>query len=116
MARASQTTQPIIQAGTTANLTAPAVSPNGDTIDTGRVILMVDNAGGSSINVTITPTATVSGLAVTPLVVAVAAGAIKLIGPLLPAVFGQLPGSADLGRAYVDYSAVASVTRGVFSI
>jgi hypothetical protein len=116
MARASQTTQPIVQTGTTATLTAPAVSPNGDIIDTGRTILMVDNAGGSSITVTITPTKTIAGLSLTPLVVTVAAGAIKLIGPFPPAVFGQLNGSADFSRAYVDYSAVASVTRGVFSI
>lgn len=111
MARASQTTQQIVRTGLTPALTAPTA--DGDIVDCGNVALMVTNGSGSSINVTVQATASLDGLDVADLVVAVAAGATRLIGPLPVRTFGQPSGSADAGRAYVDYSAVASVTRAV---
>ena len=45
-------------------------------------------------------------------VVPVAAGTDALIGPLPKNAFGRTSG-ADKGRAYVDYSSQASVTRAV---
>jgi hypothetical protein len=78
------------------------------------VFLQVLNGGASSINVTVNSPLTVDGLSVGPLVVAVAAGVTKHIGPFPPSTFGRSV-APDLGRVYVDYSAVPSVTRAVVS-
>lgn len=122
MARASQTSQAwgLNPGGVAPNYTAPAVSPNGDVIDAGKVMLLVKNGSGASINVTVTATATVTGLLVSNLVVPVAAAAEEIIGPFPAKTFGQPAGANqsggnDQGRVYVDYSAVASVTRAVVS-
>lgn len=117
MARVSQTSQPIVKTGLVPVMTAPTSgSGNGDIIDTGRVMLMVINGGGSSITVTVITPIQVDSLDVVDLAVTVAAGATKLIGPFSAATFGQPVGSADAGRAYVEYSDVTSVTRAVLSL
>lgn len=116
MARASQVTQVPASGSILPVLTAPALSPNGDVVDAGaHTYLVVDNASGGSISVTVTTTAMQDGLAVSNLVVAVAAATRRLIGPLHARTFGQV-GGADAGRVYVDYSAVASVTRAVVAL
>jgi hypothetical protein len=115
MARTSVTTTQISKAGTTVTLVA-ADAVNGEVIDCGRVFLHVKNGGGSSITVTVHTTAVYDGLPVTDEVVTVPAGVEKLIGPLSGGTFGQLPGSSDVGRAYVDYSSGTSVTRAVYSL
>lgn len=114
MARASVTTQTVPVAGLAVVMAGPpAVSPNGDICDTGdHVTLRVFNGGGAPINVTITGVGTVEGNTIASRVVAVAAGATTDI-PLPRAAFAQTSG-ADAGRAYVDYSAVTSVTRAVY--
>ncbi|MBK1785135.1 hypothetical protein [Prauserella cavernicola] len=114
MARANVLTQPIVKTGVEPELTAPTV--DGDVIDTGRVLLMVDNAGASPVTVTVQTPLTVDGLAVDELAVQVPAGGRRLIGPFSKTTFGRPTGQPDSGRAYVDYSAVADVTRGVFSL
>ncbi len=113
MARVSVTTQTITRAGLTPSLTAPTV--DNDVIDTGDVFLQVTNAAGAPINVTVQSPPTVDGLAVAELIVAVPNGQTRLIGPFPSRTFGQ-PSGADAGRAYVDYSAVTSITRGVFTV
>lgn len=113
MARASQTTQVPVGYKLTPTLTQPTA--DGDIVDCGQVRVWVANDSGGSINVTVTSTATVEGLAVGNLVVAVAAGQTALIGPLPKNVFGQADG-ADKGRAYVNYSAQTDVTRGVVKV
>lgn len=116
MPRASQVTQVPAGGSILPVLTAPALSPNGDVVDAGaHTYVVVDNASAASVNVTVTATATQDGLAVANLVVAVAAATRRLIGPLHARTFGQVSG-VDAGRVYVDYSAVASVTRGVVSL
>lgn len=122
MPRASQTSQAFgaVPGGLVPNYTAPAVSPNGDVVDAGKVFVLVKNSSASSINVTVTATATVTGLAVGNMVVSVAAGAEEMIGPFPKQTFGQpnganQSGGNDAGRVYVDYSAVASVTRAVIA-
>ena len=112
--RVSVTTQPIVKTGLTPALTAPTA--DGDVIDTGRVFLRVDNGGGASITVTVQTPVQVDGLDLSELIVTVPASGTKLIGPLSPSTFGRLVGTADAGRAYVDYSSVTSVTRGVFAL
>ncbi|OXM73087.1 MULTISPECIES: hypothetical protein [Amycolatopsis] len=114
MARTSVATQPIVKTGVAPVLTAPVA--DGDIIDTGRVFLQVTNGGGSPVTVTVQATVEVDGLDLEDLVVSVPAAGTRLIGPLSRATFGQLTGSADVGRAYVDYSSVTDVTRGVFTL
>lgn len=113
MARDSVTTQKITRAGLIPTFTAASV--NNDVIDAGAVILEVNNGSASSINVTVNSPLTVDGLTVGPLVVAVAAGATKRIGPFPPSTFARTV-APDVGRVYVDYSAFASVTRAVVSL
>jgi hypothetical protein len=113
MARVSVTTQTAVGYKLAPALTAPTV--DGDVIDVGKVRLWVMNGSGGSINVTVQTPATVRGLDVSELVVAVAAGQTALLGPFPKDVFGRTSG-ADQGRAYVDYSAVASVTRAVVAL
>lgn len=117
MPRVSQTTQKVAKEGLVPAFTAPTSGVgNGDVIDTGRVMLVVNNAGGSAITVTVLTPVTVDGLDVVDLAVSVAAGAVKYIGPLSPSTFGQLPPSTDSGRAYVEYSSATSVTRAVLGL
>lgn len=86
-------------------------------VDSGdRVMVAVANASGSPVNVTIPAvqaTANVPGVGtvdVPDLVVAVADGVTKHIGPIPPAYVGT-----D-GRASVNYSATTSVTRAAYRV
>lgn len=114
MPRVSVTTQPFVPTGLIEGLTAPTVA--NDIIDAGNVVLVVNNASGAPINVTIHSTYTQDGLALTDRVVAVAAATIRRIGPFPSRTFAQ-PSTAleGAGRVWVDYSSVTSVTRGVES-
>jgi hypothetical protein len=112
MARTSQATQAPVGFKLAPALTAANV--DGDIVDCGQVRLFVTNGSGGSINVTVQAVATMEGLDVSDLVVAVAAGQTALIGPLPKNVFGRTA-DPDKGRAYVDYSAVTSVTRAVIA-
>lgn len=117
MTRVSVASQPVVKTGLVPAFTAPTSGVgNGDIIDTGRVVLVVNNAGGSSITVTALTPITVDGLNLEDLVVTVAAGAVEYLGPFSASTFGQPTGSADAGRAYVEYSSVTSVTRAVLSV
>ena len=71
----------------------------------GYTFFKVTNGSGGSINVTVDCVATVDGLAVTDRVVAVAAGASKMIGPFSPSQYNN-----GNGRVAVTYSAVTTVT------
>lgn len=110
MARVSVTTQKIVATGLAPAMTAPTV--DGDVIDSGSTAVYVTNGSGGSINVTAQTPQTVAGLAVAENVVAVAAGATKLIGPFPKSTYGR-PSGSDRGRVYIDYSAQSSVTRAV---
>jgi len=85
---------PINRAGvlsTTAG--AAATATTGDTFpNDGNTILEVVNGGGSSINVTITPTATVDGSVPASKVIAIAASARALIGPFDPKLYNDTNG------------------------
>jgi hypothetical protein len=72
----------------------------------GKIILEVNNSGGVSYTFTVQTPGTVDGLAVTDLVLTVAAGATRLLGPFPPAVYNQ----AD-GTVYVDPQNVALKCR-----
>lgn len=78
----------------------------------GRNVLIVNNGSGSSINVTITSQAVAGpGLAKTDLVVAVANGVTKVIGPFPPGAFAD-----SNGQVNVAYSSATSVTVGVLTV
>jgi hypothetical protein len=114
MPRTSPTTQAVNAVGATLTMGTPDAL--GDIVEVGdAIMLIVRNGSGSSINVTLQTPATYEGLAVAENVQAVAAGAIAAFR--LPARLYGRPGSgADPGKAYVDYSAVATVTRAVVSL
>jgi hypothetical protein len=121
MTRVNVTTQAVPLAGLAPVLTAPTAS--NDVVDIGNCALLVSNASGASINVTIVVPGLVDGdLVVGPRVVAVAAAAVNKMIPLTSPRYRQTEASvdsgqaADVGRAYVNYSAVASVTRAVVSL
>jgi hypothetical protein len=80
-------------------------------VTTGKEFFVVKNGGGGSINVTFAVQSTVDGQSVASKVVAVAAGAIKGIGPFNPALYGD-----GNQRVQVTYSGVTSVTVGVYTL
>lgn len=86
-----------------------AVAASDTFANDGRTILEVINGSGGSINVTITDqrsTAPAGASAFTPsVVVAVAAGVTKRIGPFPPSRFND-----DSGQVTVGYSAITTVT------
>lgn len=79
----------------------------------GNTILHVKNGGASSINVTVQTPQQVAGLDVAENIVAVAAGAERMIGRLRPATFNRPSGAVDPNVVYVDFSAITSVTVAV---
>lgn len=81
----------------------------------GRQFVVVKNGSAAAINATFVTPVTVGGRAVADDVVAVAAGGEKMIGPFEERTFNQSSG-ADVGKVYVDLSAVASVTVGAFTL
>ena len=81
----------------------------------GDTVLHIKNGSGSSINVTIQTGGTFEGEAVADKVVAIAAGAEKLIGRFRPALYNQ-PAGADGGKVLVDFSAVTTVTCAAFGV
>jgi hypothetical protein len=123
MARASQTTQPMVLPGLAPTLTAPSV--DGDIVDVGRVFVMVKNAGAAAATVTVeTPELVDGDLAVADRAVSIAAGATALI-PITSAHYKQTTTSADspadVNRAYVTYAVgggdtLSDITRGVISL
>jgi hypothetical protein len=104
--------QQVTSAGLAPALTAPTV--DGDSIPSGQTLLWVENASGAPITVTVQTPATMSGLAVAEAGGAVPAAGRRFFGPFPKGTFGQPAGQTDVGMVRVDYSAVASVTRGVF--
>lgn len=96
---------------TGATVSMVAAAGGGDTfVNDGDAVLIVTNGGGGSINVTITPASTTpQGYTISPVVVAVAAGATKYIGPFDKNTFNN----PTTGAVSVTYSGVTTVTVGV---
>lgn len=113
---AAMSIQTIVDTGLAPSLSAVA---NGDTVaDDGgaRTYVEVANGSGSSINVTVPSqqaNVVVPGagqLSIADIVIAVAAGARKLIGPFTRAYINTS------GNVTLNYSAVTSVTAGAFKL
>ena len=77
----------------------------------GTTFLLVTNGSASPIDVTAISQITVEGLAVADLVVAVAAGVAKLIGPFNPQVYNDVDGNMT-----VTFSAVTTITCSIISL
>ena len=112
MARTARTATQITRAGVAQTLTA-VDSANGEkiTIVSKTMFLVVANASGGSINVSLTRARKVDGDAPAAKVIAVANGATKLIGPFPAGDYAQSDGTV-----HVDYSAGTSVTAGAFYV
>lgn len=111
MPRSIPATQAIGTAGLSPAFTAPDAL--GDVVEVGTLVL-VKNGAGAPITLTLKSTATVEGLALPDRALVVAAGATGVL-PVHAGV-ARRPADPDAGKAYLDYSAVASVTRAVVSV
>lgn len=113
---AALTLQAVVPAGLAPAYAAVTVSDTVKVDSTQRNFLHVKNGSGASINVTITAVKTsarVEGVGVVTVgnrVVAVPAGQERIIGPFTEAYM-----STD-GNVTIGYSAITSVTAGVFSL
>jgi hypothetical protein len=111
MARGALTPQQIVRSGLSPAYTAGDAVNGHEFVNEGDVYLHVKNGGASPINVTIPTPGTVDGLAIADLVVAVPAAEERKIGDIPTNVYNQTG-----GKVYVDLSASASVTLGVFKL
>lgn len=106
-----------LSVGTTARtgLVATGVTPGGsgdEFANTGVECALIRNGSGAPVNVTIDFKAAPDGATVTDPVVAVAAGAITLIGPFPPAYYND----SSTGRVKLTCSATTDVTISVFKL
>jgi hypothetical protein len=107
---ATLTRQVPVAAGTV--LSFAAAAPGGDQyINSGKEMLVVDNASGAPITVTFAATRECERGVLHDIAQSVAAGAREMFPPVPPAYFNN----ADTGRVSVTYSATASVTVAVVS-
>lgn len=108
MARADVTTQTITAAGGTVTLTAPPA--DGDIVDLDGILTVV--AGATPTTVTIVTPGTVEDLAIAEGTVAVAAST-RVEIPIRRRSYRQPVDAAEgAGRVLVNYSSVATITRG----
>ena len=90
-----------------------AATGGGDTFTPGaNMFLYVNNAGGSSITVTVTTPGTVRGLGIADISVSVTNGQVRFI-KISPADFTMDP---TTGLGTISYSGVTSVTVGAFQV
>jgi hypothetical protein len=106
MARTALTVQSVTETGIIPSYAAANV--DGHSVPPGA-ILHVKNGSGVSINVTIQTGATSAGRAIADDVVAVGAGAEKMILLQNRALLARQD-APDRGKVYVDFSAVTTVT------
>lgn len=103
------TPQTIGVTGTLVTYAAATSGAGGDTVDgslaDGRTWFEVNNGSGGSINAILDVPGTTFGQANADVTVAVAAGAIRRIGPIVPALVDPTTNTAK-----ITYSAVTSVT------
>lgn len=119
MARAALTLQNLSAGGLAPSFTAAIADGHAINNQYGNVVLWVKNGSGASINITIVTPGTVDGNAIADKVVAVPAGADRIIGPFDPRYYNQDDSSGDTGlnyAAFINYSATASVTIAALRI
>lgn len=74
-----------------------------------NIFLIINNASGASITATLSVLAKYRGLTIADNAITVGAGATKIVGPILPELFADTDGYANLAL-----SATASVTLACF--
>lgn len=118
MARTVPTVQPLVLPGLTPDMDLEPVTVEGDAVAVGRVFLVVANAGASATTVTVQTPETVDGLAIEDRTISIPAGDVPTLISLSTVHYRQPIGTADAGRAYVDYvgADVANLTRAVVSL
>ncbi len=94
------------------DMAGAACAGGGDAFaNTGQEVLQIYNGDSGSHNVTVVTQATSDGLTVSALVVAVAAGVTKTIGPFPPGLYNDVNGLVQL-----TYSAVTAQTAKVLKV
>ena len=111
MARTALTIQSIVRTGLNPTYTSANADGHSVVNDGKKTFVHVKNGSASSINVTIQTPNTVDDLTVSDRVVAVPAGAERLIGPFPVETYSQSDGAV-----YVDFSAVTTVTCAAFKV
>lgn len=111
MSVGTKSVQQIGLAGLAATYTAPTATDGDNFANNGKSVVHVKNASGGSINVTINSVRTCNYGFDHDLVVAVAAGAEKFIGPFPKDRFDN-----DSGQVNVICSAVTDVTMAVLTM
>lgn len=113
---AALSVQTVVDSGLTPALSAVSSSDTFQDDGSGRTYVEVANGGGGSINVTVPAQVVnanvpgVGNLTISDIVVAVGAGARKLIGPFTTAYRNSS------GNVTLNYSGITSVTAGVFKV
>jgi len=112
MARTQITAQTIALAGITPAVTVGQVDGHffanpASNARYGTRFARVTNTGAVSRNITFQTGATVEGIAIEEITVAVPAGSVRLIGPFSPRTFNRPGDVADPATVYVDYDAAA---------
>lgn len=112
MARTELTAQTIAIAGITPSATVGQV--DGHFFDNpasnaryGTRFARVTNTGAVSRNITFQTGASVEGIGIEEITVAVPAGAVRIIGPFSTRTFNRPTGGTDPDTVYVDYDAAA---------
>lgn len=113
MPRTEPATLAVPPTGVAQALTAPDAL--GDIVEVGAgLTLVVRNDSGGAIIVTAQTPHQVEGVDVDEVALSVPAGEVGFLA-LDPRLFRRNPGDTDAGKAWIDYSAVTSVTRAVIS-
>lgn len=114
MARTDLTVQTVAVGGLV--LVDEAANVDGEMfINTGKEMVLVRNAAGAPVNVTLVTGKTVDGLAVADRVVAVTNATTVLIGPLSTDLYNQ-PSGADKNKVYVDFASVTNIFVAVIRL
>lgn len=114
MARTPLTPTKITVAGA-APVGVAAVADGHSVKNTGREFVLVDNASGSTVTVTVVTPITVGGRAVADDAVSIPAGQSRYIGPWPIDVYNQKPGVSG-SDVHLNLSATASVTIGAYQL
>jgi hypothetical protein len=93
-------------------LSFASAASGGDTmVNDGKTVLIVKNASGSAITVTVTAKAACPLGSLHNISVSVANGAEQIIGPFLPAIYNNTSGAVE-----ITYSSVTSVTVAALKV
>lgn len=112
MAAGEITVVPFARTGVDLATSGAAASADGDFFaNTGKEVLAVTNASADPVDVTVESTAEVDGQAVADLVITVAAGATKFIGPFPKGIYND-----DDDNVNVSYSLETDLTVAAFSL